>query len=105
MIGLAKRCWIVVEAIFCIDYGDMLLRPINSRRWLCTACPYLVESNYGYQMEAGSTAARSLRVRVRVLKLPTKSICLSIRGCASVIPSQEPLDLDADETCLDLTDS
>ena len=73
MTGLAKRCWLVVEATFCLDYGDMLLRPINSRSWLCTACPFLVESNYWYQMEAGNTAARSLRVRVRM----TLSIMLS----------------------------
>ena len=28
-----------VMPVFCLDYGGMLLRPINSRRWLCTACP------------------------------------------------------------------
>ena len=27
-----------IMPVFCLDYGDMLLRPINSRRWLCTAC-------------------------------------------------------------------
>ena len=70
------------------DYGDMLLRPINSPICECNEgmlemvrvfymdpglamAVYrmfynLVESNYWHQMEAGNTAARSLRVRVRM---------------------------------------